>query len=185
MNDKAANIICAVVAGAATVYLGWHICQARTVKAVPVAGVIKHLSEEQAAANLEPPVAGWQKYSIEVIEDSEENKPKAKKKAYIYSSRQTLNSYDGVYYGPSGKESYYNMDMSHVVELMQAAGYDLKYWVRKDGVKMFGNYVMVAADLSIRPKGTILQTSFGPAIVCDTGTFARYDSSALDVAVAW
>lgn len=183
MSDKVANIVCAIAAGATIAYLGWHVCRAQTVRAAPVAGVIKHLSEEQQAASLEPPVAGWQKHALDVLQE----KPKKQKKHdnYTYSSKQTLNPYDGVFYGPSGKESYYNMDMSHVVELMQAAGYDMRYWIRKDGVKMLGNYVMVAADLSIRPKGTVLDTSLGSAIVCDTGEFIYKDRYALDVAVAW
>ena len=183
MSDKAANIVCAIAACATIAYLGWHVCRAQTVRAAPVAGVIKRLSEEQQAASLEPPVAGWQRHAIDVLQ--EQSKKQKKHDNYTYSSRQTLNPYDGVFYGPSGKESYYNMDMSHVVELMQAAGYDLRYWIRRDGVKMLGDYVMVAADLSIRPKGTILNSSLGKAIVCDTGEFIYSDRYALDVAVAW
>lgn len=183
MSERTANIVTAVVIGVTTVYLGWHVCKAQTVRAAPIAGVIKHLSEEQQAASLEAPVAGWQRHALDVLQE----KPKKQKKHdnYTYSSRQTLNPYDGVYYGPSGKESYYNMDMNHVVELMQAAGYDMRYWIRRDGVKMLGDYVMAAADLSIRPKGTVLDTSLGRAIVCDTGEFIYKDRYALDVAVAW
>ena len=94
----------------------------------------------------------------------------------------------GVFYGPSGKETYYNLNMSRVVGYMRELGYSEEedpYWVREDGAKMFGDYVMVAADLGIRPKGTILETSLGTAIVVDTGSFARYDSTMLDIAVSW
>ena len=73
-----------------------------------------------------------------------------------------LNSFVGIVQGPSGSETYYNLDMSGVVSIMKNLGYDYNYWVRDDGVKMYGDYVMCAADLSIRPKGTILETSLGP-----------------------
>ena len=94
----------------------------------------------------------------------------------------------GVFYGPSGKETYYNLNMSRVVAYMRDLGYsesEYPYWVRDDGVKMLGPYVMVAAHLGIRPKGTILETSLGTAIVVDTGSFANHDSTMLDVAVSW
>lgn len=94
----------------------------------------------------------------------------------------------GVFFGPSGKETYYNLNMSRVVAYMRDLGYsesEYPYWVRDDGVKMLGPYVMVAAHLGIRPKGTILETSLGTAIVVDTGSFANHDSTMLDVAVSW
>lgn len=94
----------------------------------------------------------------------------------------------GVFYGPSGKETYYNLNMSRVVAYMRDLGYsesEYPYWVRDDGAKMLGPYVMVAANLNIRPKGTILETSLGTAIVVDTGGFAKHDSTGLDVACAW
>lgn len=117
--------------------------------------------------------------------DQTEEKKITRQVTYTYSSSSTLNKRDGVFYGPSGKESYYNLPMKGVVSRMRTLGYTDRYWIRKDGVKMFGDRVMVAADLRIRPKGTILITSLGEAIVCDTGVFARQDSTALDVAVAW
>ena len=94
----------------------------------------------------------------------------------------------GAIYGPSGKETYYNLDMSGVVRAMRYAGYseeEYPYWIREDGVKMLGSYVMVAANYEIRPKGTIIQSSLGYAIVCDTGGFARNNPTQLDIAVSW
>lgn len=94
----------------------------------------------------------------------------------------------GVFRGPSGKETYYNLNMNLVIQYMRDLGFseeEYPYWVRDDGVKMFGDYVMVAADLSIRPKGTILETSLGTAIVCDTGTFAQTNHMQVDIAVNW
>ncbi len=91
----------------------------------------------------------------------------------------------GVFNGPSGKESFYNMNMNNVVSAMRARGNNARYWVREDGVKMLGDYVMVAANLSIRPKGTILPTSLGMGIVVDTGSFALRNPTQLDIATAW
>lgn len=91
----------------------------------------------------------------------------------------------GVFNGPSGKESFYNMNMNNVVSAMRASGNNARYWVREDGVKMLGDYVMVAANLSIRPKGTILPTSLGMGIVVDTGSFALRNPTQLDIATAW
>lgn len=110
----------------------------------------------------------------EVIEEPE----------YVWDG-PVLNSYIGTVEGPSGKETYYNLPMSRVVEIMHELGFEGEYWVRDDGVKMFGDYIMVAADLSHRPKGTILPTSLGMAMVCDTGGFVKWNSYQIDIAVAW
>ena len=104
-----------------------------------------------------------------------------------YASHLTRSA--GVFSGPSGRETYYNLNMNGVVRIMRSLGYSESdgwvYWVREDGVKMFGNYVMVAADLSRRPKGTILECSLGTAIVVDTGSFVASNPNQLDIAVAW
>lgn len=94
----------------------------------------------------------------------------------------------GVFKGPSGRETYYNLKMNEVVATMRRKGYSKSkypYWVRDDGVKMLGNYVIVAANLKIRPKGTILESSLGTAIVCDTGGFVKHYPKGLDIAVNW
>lgn len=94
----------------------------------------------------------------------------------------------GVFSGPSGKETYYNLDMSGVISIMRSMGYsedDYPYWVRDDGCKMFGDYIMIAANLSIRPKGTLVETSLGTGIVCDTGGFAYSNPTQIDIAVTW
>lgn len=100
-------------------------------------------------------------------------------------SGEILNKSNGRVAGPSGNETYYNMDMSYVVERLQNKGYEGSYWVRDDGVKMFGDYVMVAAAFDIRPIGTLLETTLGTGIVCDTGTYINWDHTGLDVAVSW
>lgn len=96
-----------------------------------------------------------------------------------------LNRTVGTVMGPSGKETFYNLDMSGVIAIMQSMGYYADYWVREDGVKMYGDYIMVAANLSIRPKGTLVQTSLGMGIVVDTGGFAAMNPYQLDIATTW
>lgn len=96
-----------------------------------------------------------------------------------------LSASAGVNYGPSGKETYYNLDMSGVVSIMRGMGNTDAYWVRSDGVKMLGDYVMVAANLSVHPRGSLVETSLGTGIVCDTGGFAVYNANQLDIATSW
>ena len=99
-----------------------------------------------------------------------------------------LTKQSGVFNGPSGKETYYNLNMSGVVSIMRGMGYseeEYPYWVREDGVKMLGDYVMCAAAFSIRPRGSIVETSLGTALVCDTGGFAYYNETQIDIAVSW
>lgn len=103
-------------------------------------------------------------------------------------SGAVLNPYAGVVYGPSGKETYYNLDMSGVISIMRGMGFDstnYPYWVRADGCKMLGNYIMVAAALDIHPRGSLVECSLGTAIVCDTGGFAYGNPYQLDVATTW
>lgn len=96
-----------------------------------------------------------------------------------------LSASAGTVTGPSGKETYYNLDMSGVISIMRGIGNTDEYWVRSDGVKMLGNYVIVAADLSIRPRGTLVETSLGTGIVCDTGSFIYSNPTQLDIATNW
>ena len=94
----------------------------------------------------------------------------------------------GVFYGPTGKEKYYNLNMSGVVTIMRNSGYsseEYPYWVRDDGVKMLGDYVMVAADLSVYPRGSVVETSLGTGLVCDKCVGATYGDTVLDLAVNW
>jgi 3D (Asp-Asp-Asp) domain-containing protein len=102
--------------------------------------------------------------------------------------RPHLTKQAGVFDGPSGKETYYNLNMNRVVSNMRSLGYseeEYPYGVREDGVKMLGEYVIIAANLNIRPRGTIVETSLGPGIVCDTGSFANYNTTQIDIAVTW
>ena len=91
----------------------------------------------------------------------------------------------GTVQGPSGKETFYNLDMSGVITIMNQCGYSYSYWVRHDGVKMYGDWVMCAANLDVRPRGTLVETSLGMGIVCDTGGFADNNAYQLDIATTW
>jgi hypothetical protein len=91
----------------------------------------------------------------------------------------------GTITGPSGKETYYNLNMSIIVRMMKRRGFDYEYWVRDDGVKMFGDYVMVAANLDRHPRGSLVETSLGTGIVCDTGGFAKRNPTQIDIATTW
>ena len=96
-----------------------------------------------------------------------------------------LSSSAGTITGPSGKETYYNLDMSGVVSNAQAQGINGSYWVRNDGVKMLGDYVMVAANRNVHPQGSIVQTTLGSGVVVDTGEFSISSPQDLDIAVNW
>ncbi len=103
-------------------------------------------------------------------------------------SGQPLTKGRGTITGPSGKETYYNLNMSGVVRIMRGMGFseeEYPYEVREDGVKTLGGYVMVAANLRLRPRGSFIQTSCGTGIVCDTGGFAARNPTQLDLAVSW
>ena len=116
------------------------------------------------------------------IENSEEYK--AIQGAFDYNG-PVLSRSRGSVSGPSGKETYYNLNMSGCISIMKSRGFHEPYWVRSDGVKMYGYYVMCAAGLSIRPKGSIVESSKGLAIVVDTGGFASRNPRQLDIAVTW
>ena len=91
----------------------------------------------------------------------------------------------GTIMGPSGKETYYNLDMTGVIAIMRRRGNTDPYWIREDGCKMLGPYIMIAANLDIRPRGTLVPTSLGMGIVCDTGAFAHRNIYQIDIAVDW
>lgn len=101
------------------------------------------------------------------------------------SNANALTASGGVYYGPNGKETYYNLNMSGVVDIMRGMGNNDNYWVREDGAKMLGDYVIVAADLNKYPRGSIVDTSLGQGIVCDTGSFTQNSDTQLDIATDW
>ena len=103
--------------------------------------------------------------------------------------RPHLTRSKGTFGGPSGKETWYNLNMNGCVAFMRKNGYDeetYNVWIREDGAKMFGPYVMCGANVNLRPKGTILETSLGMAIVVDKCEKAHTeDATLIDLAVDW
>lgn len=126
-----------------------------------------------------------QKQSAEQEQSAETQQEEEKE---FYWGGEVITPSSGVANGPSGYETYYNLPMGGVVSIMRGLGYseaEYPYWVRDDGCKMLGDYIMVAANLDLRPYGTVLPCSRGMAIVCDTGTFAASNPYQLDIAVSW
>lgn len=99
-----------------------------------------------------------------------------------HTNTGVLTSSKGVNYFNGRKETYYNLDMSGCVSIMRSLGNSDEYWIRSDGCKMLGDYIMCAANLSIYPRGSLVETSLGTAIVVDTGYL---DSNQIDIAVSW
>lgn len=80
------------------------------------------------------------------------------------------------------KETWYNLNMSKVVQRAQDVGIPCEYWVRDDGCKMFGPWVIVAAHPSVT-RYTFVETSRGTGIVLDRHTAG--DPNLYDLAVTW
>lgn len=102
-----------------------------------------------------------------------------------YASTDGLTARGGVNYYGEQKETYYNLNMNGVVNNAQSSGIEGDYWVREDGVKMYGEYVIVAANQDVHPYGTTVDTSLGEGIVLDTGTFANSNPTQVDIATEW
>lgn len=107
---------------------------------------------------------------------------------WVYmADAKTLNARDGVNYYKGTKETYYNLPMDRIYAKADANfGKHHKKWTRKDGVKMYGPYVVIAAPFDVYPYGTTdVPTSLGLAIVLDTGAFAEANKNQIDIAVDW
>lgn len=114
----------------------------------------------------------------------EESRQNLVEDEYVFNGPKLTKS-KGVNQGPSGRETYYNLPMNGVINTMRRMGNNDKYWIRDDGVKMLGKYVMIAANLNIRPRGSLVLTSLGMGIVCDTGGFASKNPTQIDIATSW
>lgn len=97
--------------------------------------------------------------------------------AAILTARLGVNYYNGA------RETFYNLKMDRVIERAHENGIQGDYWIREDGVKMIGPYVIVAADWNLHPYGSVVDTSLGAGLVLDTGTFT--DRSTVDIATDW
>ena len=105
--------------------------------------------------------------------------------AYSAPSGGCLTPSSGVYNGPSGLETYYNLPMDGVIQQARNYGIEGEYWVRDDGVKMYGDYVICACNRDVHPMGSLVETSLGTGISLDTGGFAAGNPTQCDIAVSW
>ena len=79
-------------------------------------------------------------------------------------------------------ETWYDLPMQKVVQRAQNMGIPCEYWVRVDGVKMFGPWVIVAAHPS-KIRYTRVQTSLGEGIILDTHEMPNEEL--IDIATEW
>ena len=102
-----------------------------------------------------------------------------------------VNSYNG------HTETYYNMYMGELIDAMNRGGWAYNdcinkdiidnildtsgYWIRSDGCKMFGDYIILAASASEYARGSIVLTSLGWGMVIDRGV----GPGVIDIAVNW
>ena len=94
----------------------------------------------------------------------------------------------GEFKGPSGWEHYYNVPQDTVIDYMREKGYDEEtypYYIADNGCKMLGDYIICAADLDKYSYGTIVETSLGKGIICDTGSLFQKDNYDIDLATDW
>lgn len=82
-------------------------------------------------------------------------------------------------------ETWYNLPMQNVIKTAISKGIEDDYWERKDGCKMYGKYVICAANYNIHPYGSIVETSRGLGITLDTGDFAKTEPTTIDIATTW
>ena len=108
--------------------------------------------------------------------DVQTQKPPTKKE------RKSLTKSAGTVTWPSGKETYYNLPMNWVVDSLRRKWFDGEFWVRADGVKMYGKHVMVAAPKGKYKTWEIIPTTLWAGIVCDTGAMKW---NRIDIAVNW
>lgn len=123
----------------------------------------------------------------EILEEVDEILEETKEVVKVETAMATgvLTKRGGVNYFDGHKETYYNLPMKKVVSNAQNRGIEGNYWEREDGAKMLGDYIMVAADQSIHPYGSLVETSLGMGIVVDTGTFIQTNPQQIDIATTW
>lgn len=79
-------------------------------------------------------------------------------------------------------ETWYNLPINNVVRRAQNMGIPCEYWVRDDGVKCFGPWVIVAAHPS-KIRYSMIDTSLGEGIILDT--HETDDTELIDIATTW
>ena len=120
---------------------------------------------------------------MEELEDSDN--PIYKPEPNPVPSGAHLTKESGTFNFEGHTETYYNLDMSVVVQVAKSRGIAGEYHVRSDGAKMIGDYIMVAASYDLHPYGSLVNTSLGMGIVVDTGGFVAWNPTNLDLACDW
>lgn len=108
----------------------------------------------------------------------------------IKADENMITKRGGVFYFDDGeskhKETYYNLSMRRITAIAKERIHpNWQYWEREDGMKMFGPFIMVAANQKVHPYGSTVLTSRGLGIVVDTGGFAKNNPTQIDIAVTW
>jgi uncharacterized protein YabE (DUF348 family) len=85
--------------------------------------------------------------------------------------------------GTAHRETYYDLPMAVVARHCGSGG---AYTVREDGAKVDANgYILIAANLAIYPRCSVVETSMGPGKVYDTGGFVAHHPHGFDIATDW
>ena len=121
----------------------------------------------------------------EAVTEEKEPKPYVPATAEPDPDGSVLTAIGGVNYYFDQRETWYNMDMTFIVERAHRWGLEGEYWIRDDGCKMFGKYIIIAANLDTHPFKTLVPTSLGMGIVLDTGGFAKKHPYGIDIATNW
>ena len=100
-------------------------------------------------------------------------------------NRYTFRRADGVII--ERQETYYDLNMSGVMaNAARTCGVEGYYTIREDGVKVDADgYVIVAANLELYPRCSVVETSLGLGKVYDTGSFAVDNPEQFDIATDW
>jgi uncharacterized protein YabE (DUF348 family) len=89
--------------------------------------------------------------------------------------------------GVTHRETYYDLSMAGVMgNAVRLCGVSSAYTVRADGVKIDQDgYILIAANLAIYPRCSVVETSLGPGKVYDTGSFVSVHPHGFDIATDW
>lgn len=80
-------------------------------------------------------------------------------------------------------ETWYDLDMANVVARSDRdLGVSDLYWIRDDGCKMYGPWIILASHESV-DRYSLVETSLGTGIVLDRHTTG--DPNLYDIAVDW
>lgn len=91
------------------------------------------------------------------------------------------------YNGPSGTEDYYNCYMDNVIRIMRSEypEDEYPYWIRQDGCKMLGDYIICSADHELYERGDVIDTSLGKAIIVEFNGVSNSNTADVWIATAW